>query len=360
MWYKKNYFKFTIEITLILLIIVLSIHILPVISTVIQFIFTISLPVLIAGLLYYVFRPIRHFLEKKMSRIAAVTTIFLLVIIILSIIVTFIAPTITAQIEEFSNTPKEKIKQIENIPVYMMDLFNIYQLSEEQLSKIFTYYTEKLFVLISDNIIFTLGSIAKIATFFVITPFILFYLLKDDLKIAKALIGIIPHDYRKPVRKILTDVDEALFTFISSQIIVAAIVGSLIFIGYSIIGLPKAFLLALFAFVFNLIPFFGPFISTIPALFIGLVISPLMGVKVVCVVLLVHFLDLNLISPRIVGTQLNIHPITILLLLVSSVPIVGLLGLFLVIPLYAVIKVVITDLYEMNEEKVEEIMEKME
>jgi len=140
-------------------------------------------------------------------------------------------------------------------------------------------------------------------------------------------------------------VDEILSVYISGQVLIAFIVGLLIFIGYWAIGLNYAFLLALLAFVFNLIPFCGPFISTIPALFIGLADSPLMAIKVIAVVLMVHLLDLNLISPRIVGQRLNIHPVTVILLLVASLSVFGLVSLFIITPLYAVLKVLIQDYY---------------
>ena len=197
----------------------------------------------------------------------------------------------------------------------------------------------------------TISSAAQIASYFIITPFILFYLLKDDHQIYTNIINIAPTTYKKEVTRILNDIDNTLFSFISGQLLVSAIVATLIFIGYWIIGLQNAFLLALFVFVFNFIPFCGPFIATIPALFIGLAQSPFMGIKVILVVIIVHLLDLNLISPRVVGQKLQIHPVTIILLLVVSFPIAGLIGPFIVIPLYAALKVILQDVYAIKFEK---------
>lgn len=138
---------------------------------------------------------------------------------------------------------------------------------------------------------------------------------------------------------------------------VAFFVGILIYIGYWLAGLHYALLLAWFAFVFNLIPFCGPFLSTIPALFIGLSQSPWMGIKVVVVVLLVHLLDMNIISPKIVGKRLNIHPVTIILLLIASFSLLGLLGIFLITPLYAVLRTLFWHLYGMKLETEQEVSE---
>ena len=159
---------------------------------------------------------------------------------------------------------------------------------------------------------------------------------------------VIPNSYKKQMKKILNDIDITLSAYISGQVLVALIIGCLIFLGYLIIGFDYAILLAVIAFIFNLIPFGGPIISTIPALFIGLAHSPMMAFKVLLVVIVVHLLDLNLVSPRVVGSRINVHPVTIILLLVASMSLFGFLSMFFIIPAYAVLKTLIIDLWEMD------------
>lgn len=350
MWYKKNFFKIATGIILVLLIILLTINILPVISTILNLATSILLPVIIAVVLYYVLRPLLRFLEqKRIPRILSLIFIYCLLFIFFGFVITFIWPTIGGQIAEFTSTPHEKLQEVEQKTVDIMDLFNFASLTQEQLREILRSNLQKIFSLIYANLFLTLSSAAKITSYFIITPFILFYLLKDDHSMYQGAVKVVPRNYKKQTVKILSDTDQTLSSFISSQIMVAAIVGVLIFFGYWAIGLNYAFLLALFAFVFNLIPFCGPIISTIPALFIALSDSALMGFKVICVVCIVHLLDLNLISPRVVGPRLKLHPITIILLLVVGVSLAGFLGLFVIVPLYAVLKVVFNDVYTWNQ-----------
>jgi len=355
MWYKQKFFKIATAIILVLLIVYLSMQILPIIQSIVSIILTLLLPTVFAGVLYYIFRPLRDFLEnKKIPRTIAIILIFFVIALFLSFMIIFIWPFISQQITEFTTTPKEKIKAVENKTLNIMNIFNVNSLSQEQLRETLSYSIQQFINFMTRNLLVTISSIAQIATYIIVTPFILFYLLKDDHQISLEVFKVASDKHKTNLRKILADIDKTLSTYISGQVVVAFFVGFLIFIGYWLAGVHYALLLAWFAFAFNLIPFCGPFISTIPALFIGLSQSPLMGVKVICVVIIVHLLDINLISPKIVGTRLNIHPVTIILLLIASFSLLGLLGAFLITPLYAVIRTLFWDLYDMNTEVDEE------
>lgn len=353
MWLKSRFFNISIGIILVLAIIYLTIQIEPILNIVFAFATTLLYPIIIALVLYYVTRPFREFMEKKkVPRIVSILLIFILIYLCISFVIIFIWPYVSQQIVAFTETPKEKIKELENKTIDIMNIFNITSIPHEQLRETLMFYFRKAITYFSENIIFTISSIAKIASYFIITPFLLFYFLKDDYKMSADIIKTAPRGYKKICKTVLDDIDSTLSVYISGQVLIALIVGFLIYIGYFIIGLNYAILMALLAFVFNLIPFCGPFISTIPALMIGLSVSPFMGFKVIAVVLIVHLLDLNLISPRIVGQRLNIHPVTVILLLVASFSVFGFIGIFIVTPLYAVLKAVIEDLYlEPNSEE---------
>lgn len=349
MWYNKKFFKVSLSILLVLLIIFLGFKLFPLFELIFQFITTLFFPVIIAGVFYYIFRPIvTYFDKKKISRYFSIALIYFLLVLCASIIVSLVWPYVEKQIGEFSTFPKEKLKKVENQTVDIMNLFNFYSLSHEQLREILLYYLQKITVWVSGGVLTNFASVTKIASYFIVTPFILFYFLKDDKHFSERFLMLVPPDYEKETSKILSDIDGTLSSYITSQVLVAIIVAILVFIGYTIIGLNYAFLLAVIAFVFNLIPFCGPIISTIPALLIGLADSPFMAFKVILVVAIVHLLDLNLISPRIVGPRLNVHPITIIILLVACISLFGFISLFFIIPAYAVLKSLVIDLWRMQ------------
>lgn len=349
MWFKERFFKIAVAILLVLLIIVLIIEILPFLSSILQLIMTLVFPFLFSILLYYILRPVRDFIQKKF-RLGITTTIFIIYCMLIgfiALVITFIWPALSSQIAEFTAAPQEKIKAVENKTMEILNLFNFGSLTREELIQVANNYLQSLFEWFSQSIFYNLSSLTQIASYVVITPFVLFYLLKEDHIFHAELIRNCPIPYQLKFRKLLDDSDQVLSDFISSQIMVAGIVSLLIFIGYSLIGLNHAFFLAMVAFIFNLIPFFGPFISTIPAVLIGIAESIWMPLEVIAVVLIVHLIDLNLISPRLVGSRLEIHPVTIVILLIGCIATVGALGLFLIVPLYAVFKKAIVDIYEM-------------
>lgn len=347
MWYNKKFFKVSVSILLILLIGFMAFQLFPLFKLFFDFILTLFFPVLIAGIFYYIFRPIVQYFDKKqVPRYLSIAIIYLTLFIAITVLTSIVWPYISSQVAAFSAFPTEKLKEVENKTVDILNLFNFYSLSHEELRQYLLYYLQKITIWITSGFIANFASITKIATYFIITPFILFYFLKDDKKVPHNFGKLVPSGYRVQAKRVLSDIDDTLASYISGQVLVALIVGFLIFIGYLIIGLDYAILLALIAFIFNLIPFCGPIISTIPALLIGLSQSPFMAVKVLLVVGAVHLLDLNLISPRVVGLRLNIHPVTIILLLVASVSLFGFLSLFFIIPAYAVLKTLIMDFWE--------------
>ena len=123
--------------------------------------------------------------------------------------------------------------------------------------------------------------------------------------------------------------------------------GGMLFISYIIIDLNYAFILSIIAVIFMTIPFLGPFLSITPAIFVGLSTSSWMVLKVIIVFAIVQQMEANIISPQIIGQRLHIHPLTIILLLLTAGSFFGLAGLFLATPLYALAKVLVENFYQM-------------
>lgn len=120
---------------------------------------------------------------------------------------------------------------------------------------------------------------------------------------------------------------------------VAFCIGVLLFIGYLIIGLEYALILACIAAVTSVVPYLGPMIAISPAIVIALVDSPFMLLKLAVVWMAVQFLEGHFISPNIMGKTMQIHPLTIIFVLLCAGNLLGLIGVILSIPLYAILKV---------------------
>ena len=190
-----------------------------------------------------------------------------------------------------------------------------------------------------------IGTITNVTVTIVTVPFILFYMLKDGEKLAPTIERAFPERNRSKVSSLLHDLSYTLSRYISGQMIECLFVGTFSAIGYSLTGIPYALLVGLFAGITNIIPYLGPYIGLMPALFLAFSksFSTVIWVVVVCIV--VQQLDGNLVYPNVIGKSLNLHPLTIIIILLVAGNIAGLLGMILGVPLYAVSKVVVKFVY---------------
>lgn len=350
MWYKLSFFKYAAAIIAVLLIIYLLSNVGFLFTPIIDFIETLTFPVLLAGILYYILRPAVRLQEKvKIPRVLAIISIYFCLFLAAVLVSDHVTPYITEQISAFTEAPSESIEVVREKTVNIMNIFNFNMYTVAELQNMLTAFLKKINTLISENIVATLTNVTKVAVILVITPFILFYFLKDDGLFYSRVLTYIPQKYQRDAQMLLDDADLTLSTFITGQLIVAFVVGIIILIGYLIIGLKNAVLLACFAMVFITIPFIGTFIAIIPALLVGLAESPFMALKVVLVVLVAHMLEANLISPQIMSKRLHIHPLIIILILLASGFLYGIVGLFLATPAYALLKVIVIDVYKIWE-----------
>ena len=177
-------------------------------------------------------------------------------------------------------------------------------------------------------------------------PFMLFYLLRDGKGLRDHITQFLPNKLREPVGKVLTDVNQQLSNYVRGQITVAVIVAIMFIIFFKIIGLRYAVTLGITAGVLNLIPYLGSFLAMLPALVLGLIAGPVMLLKVIIVFIVEQTIEGRFVSPLILGSQLNIHPITILFVLLTSGSMFGVWGVLLGIPVYASAKVVISAIFE--------------
>ena len=151
---------------------------------------------------------------------------------------------------------------------------------------------------------------------------------------------------RKPTLRVLTEMNQQVSSYIRGQLTVAFAVAVMFMIGFSIIGLEYSITLGIVAGVLNLIPYLGSFLAMIPAIFLGIVGGPVLLLKVIIVFVIEQTLEGRFVSPLVLGSQLSIHPITILFVLLTSGKLFGLVGVILGIPVYAAAKVIITNVFQ--------------
>ena len=190
-----------------------------------------------------------------------------------------------------------------------------------------------------------IGTITAAVAGLITIPVLLYYLLLEDYKLFPNILYHIPDKYRETTKAIFYQSHHQIGRYIRGQVTVAIIVGVMFAIGYNIIGLDYAITLGVLATILNVIPYIGSFLAAIPAFIIGLITSPFMLLKVLIVLGIENLIEARLIQPQILGSNMKIHPVTILIVLLGAGRLFGLTGVIIAVPTYAVVKVIFTELY---------------
>lgn len=314
---------------------------------------TIITPLVISFILYYLLSPIVDSLEKRgVKRVITIIIIYLVVIGLLSWLVIWLSPILQQQFNELV----ESIPQLFNTVVnYLQNAINNISLNAEQREAFdeglssFEDIDMVIIDYLSDGFSGVTNIISSVTNVFVImliVPVILFFFLKDGSRFIKGFMNKVPPGRRTDISAILRAIDSQVGSYIKGQIIVALANGILMFIGFSIIGLNYNGILAFAGGILSFIPYLGPTLTFIPAAVIALTDSFWMVGKLVIVWGIVQFIEGNLIEPNILGNRLNVHPVTIILILLIMGELLGLVGMILGVPIYAILKVIATYIFQ--------------
>lgn len=187
--------------------------------------------------------------------------------------------------------------------------------------------------------------------------FISFYLLKDFDFFKRLYLNsvslIMKESKFKNLNKTIFEINYIISRFIRGQLLDGLIVGIISSIGLSIIGLDFAILIGFTAGIANIIPYVGPLIGCIPAIIIGILSpNPIIALWAVIVLLAVQQLDGAVISPKVVGDSMGLHPIFIIMAITIGGSIAGIMGMLLSVPIAGIIKLFIMKIVTKHTEDV--------
>ncbi|URM31456.1 AI-2E family transporter [Cytobacillus firmus] len=343
MWINKPFFKYAAGTIFVLIIIFLLGKIDYFLWPIRALIATIFFPVLIAGIFYYILRPLVRLASRVMPKTASILLIFAAVLGLGYLGFNMLGATIGSQIAEISESLPSKMEDLSDETEKVVEENNMGMFSYDRVKNKVLNFLEALLSGAGENVMKVFTTITSIVTVIVVVPFILFYFLKDDHKLRPFLLKYLPDKHEDEGQRILGDIDKTLFSYVTGQFIVAVVDGVLMYAGYKIIGLDYALILAVFAMFLTVVPFLGPVLGIIPAVFIGLLQGPGMVLKIILVLISVQLLESNLVSPHVMGKRLNLHPLTVIIILMAAGSIYGFIGILIAIPFYSVIKVLVKD-----------------
>ncbi|GAB4073873.1 cell elongation protein CozEb [Barrientosiimonas marina] len=314
---------------------------------------TILPPFILAFIAFYLLNPIVDLLERlHIYRIWGIVIIILALSGILTGLILLMAPAVESQVKDLVSRLPAYVQQLgEGIDSWLQQSFlaPYYQQGYAWLTSNLSNISSQVGNYIGgavegfQNVASTITSVVAVIITF---PIILFFMLKDGGQFKRFFLNLLPPKYRNEVNKILQNMDVQVGSYIQGQIIVATCIGILLYIGYLIIGLDYAITLAIIAAITSVVPYLGPMIAITPAIIIAIVDSPIMLLKLGIVWAAVQFLEGNFISPNVMGKTMQVHPLSIILVLLVAGNLFGVVGVILGIPGYAILKVIVVFLFE--------------
>ena len=355
---KSKVHFWTLEVLMVVVIIFVCTKISFMFQPIGIFISTLFFPILIALFLFYMFNPVLVFLEKKkVPRNLAILLLYVVIIALGAIAIGGVVPVISHQLMDlmdkmpiYINEAKVYLQELSHNRLFEWMATQDY-ISIDTIEKNAMEFLKALPNAMSTSATTIFGIITNVALVIFTVPFILFYMFKDGHAFPDRAVRFLPESYREEGLRIIGETHETLSAYIQGQVLICLFIGAFTFIGYVIIDLPYAFVFGIIAAITNIIPNLGPFIGAAPAVVVGLFVSPMQALWVIVVVTIVQQFESNIISPRIMGSKLNIHPLTIIVLILGVGNFAGILGMILAVPVYAVTKTIVLNLVRLAKMK---------
>ncbi len=355
MFKNSKLFFWTIELFAVLGVIWISTHIGFVFKPVTTLFSLVFLPFIIAGFLYYVFNPLVMFLEEKMKlpRIWGIVLVFVLLIGLLTYTVISLVPRVITQLSDLIIASGSIVPELQK----WVDKRSANPAFKEidfkaLINKANISYMDILQNLLS-GVTFSLSNVVnaifKVVMILSLVPILLFYMLKDGKNMLPFLKKTLLKRDRLNIVSLLDDMNATISKYISGAAIDCLFIFVTVFIAYLIIGVPYALLFAAFSAITNLIPYLGPYIGLIPVLFSIGFTDPVRALIAALVVLTLQQIDGNIIYPKVVGSAIEVHPVTIMVLMLVAGSLYGLIGMLVAVPFYSLAKEVVKFLWRLWE-----------
>lgn len=194
------------------------------------------------------------------------------------------------------------------------------------------------------------GGILSVVMIFVLS----FYFIVEEGSFKKFIRSIVPFRHRPYVEDLVGRMQLQVGKWLRGQLLLGVIIGVVIYIGLSLMGVKYALVLALVAGLLEVVPYIGPVISAIPAVLIASAQSPLLALFVVILYFLVQQLENHILVPKIMQKVVGLNPLVIILVILVAVKLAGILGAIVAVPAATLISVFLKDLFSERDKKDEE------
>ena len=310
----------------------------------------ILLPFVAGMALAYFLDPVADRLQRLgLSRVMATVVILVCFIVVLTLALVVLIPVLASQMADFAVKVPGYIERLQQLvtkfnPQWLEQRFGVdaAELREGLSSLLSTGFGFASTVFQS---IWSSGvALFSIASLFIITPVVAFYMLLDWDRMVSVVDSWVPRDHVETVRRIAIDINTATAGFVRGQGTLCLVLGVLYAIGLTIVGLNFGILIGMFAGLISFIPYVGSLVGLV--LSVGVAFVQFWPdwpwvVAVACVFFVGQFIEGNILQPRLVGKSVGLHPVWLMFALFAFGALFGFVGLLIAVPAAAAIAVLV-------------------
>lgn len=283
--------------------------------------------------------------KKKIPRSLSVLAIYILLLALIGGGLSLLIPPIASQFQDFSqNYPRYSQQFRDSIgPVKNFIEINHINITSEQifseLGSGIANFTKNIFSK-------TIGVFSGFISMIVVLSLTFYMSAKEDA-ITHFVASITPENHRKYATNLTKRIKDKIGKWLLGQFFLMFLIAVFDFIGLSLIGVPYALILAIFAGIMEIIPYIGPIVSAVPGVILGFMVSPTVGLLAIVVYVIAQQFENHIIVPQVMKKVVGLNPIAVILALMVGAKIAGTLGAILAIPVATAVSLFLGDL--MNE-----------
>ena len=322
-------------------------------------------PLFIGFIVAWLFSPLVDKLTKKgLPRIIASLIVYVIFILFLVIFFRIFIPIIYT---EFNELIKTLPGILEDITDFINNIFSKIEMNNSNMENIkegileaVNEYGNNISSSIPTTVVNIMSSLFSGLGSVFFGLIIGLYMLFDFDNVSILFLRLIPKKHQIEIGGLLDNIGIEVRKCVNGTLLVACMVFVCDTIGFSIVGLKSALLFGLFCGITDLIPYIGPYIGTAVATIVGLTQSPLIGIGVLIIAIIVQLVESYVLQPIVMSKATKLHPVTIICGLLIFGHFFGIIGMILATPLMSIFKVIwkfSVDKYNKYEEKQRKLIE---
>ncbi len=270
--------------------------------------------------------------QKRIPRAAAIFIIYLILFIMLGVTIAALIPPIKEQIQQLSI----------HYPAYYDMIF------QEREGRESGSFSSDIIAQFSFGAARTVWDVGGGAFAFFSMLVLVFYMTVSENGLERALGVVVPQRHRSRAFALFDRIQAKLGLWLRAQLFLMVAVGLMTFIGLKALGIKYALLLSLVAGFTELIPFIGPILGAVPALFVALNVSFGKAVAVAFLYVLVQWFENNILVPRFMRRAVGLNPVVVIAAILIGFEFGGVIGAVVAVPIAAAVAVIVTDVLDVQ------------